>query len=86
WCFDWYNESLHKTVSGNKESNPRLDTEQALGFGRVLRGGSWGSSARICRAARRHRSTPGYVGSYLGFRLARGIGGAAAKDADEVNT
>ncbi|MBU1897637.1 formylglycine-generating enzyme family protein, partial [Myxococcota bacterium] len=78
WCFDWYNESLYKTASGNKESNPRLDTEQASGFGRVDRGGCWGSLARSCRAAGRSGRTPGNVDSSLGFRLARGIGGAAA--------
>jgi formylglycine-generating enzyme required for sulfatase activity len=38
---------------------------------RVLRGGSWSSTARNSRAARRAKNTPEVQSSYNGFRLAR---------------
>jgi formylglycine-generating enzyme required for sulfatase activity/tRNA A-37 threonylcarbamoyl transferase component Bud32 len=43
------------------------------GAGRVLRGGGWVNDARYLRAADRDYSTPGYRGSYLGFRLSRSV-------------
>jgi formylglycine-generating enzyme required for sulfatase activity len=42
------------------------DSEQVY---RVLRGGSWGDSARYCRAANRGRYGPGYGSRGIGFRL-----------------
>jgi len=36
---------------------------------RVLRGGSWYISARLCRAASRYGLNPGNRGDYYGFRL-----------------
>jgi len=38
---------------------------------RVLRGGSWGSPASICRSANRNGVTPANRGSSIGFRLVR---------------
>jgi formylglycine-generating enzyme required for sulfatase activity len=37
---------------------------------RVLRGGSWGSAAAICRSASRYSIAPTYRNSLSGFRLA----------------
>ena len=37
---------------------------------RVLRGGSWHSTAALCRSAIRNRHAPGYRNWYYGFRLA----------------
>jgi formylglycine-generating enzyme required for sulfatase activity len=63
WCQDWY---------GNYPFGAVTDpTGPDSGSSRVLRGGSWGSGARICRAARRSSSSPGYGGSNCGFRLVR---------------
>ena len=61
-CSDWY---------GSYSSGSVVDPAGARsGTNRVIRGGSWGSSARDCRSANRYRSTPGYRFNSLGFRLA----------------
>ncbi|MBN1347716.1 MAG: SUMF1/EgtB/PvdO family nonheme iron enzyme [Phycisphaerae bacterium] len=62
WCADWYDR-----YPGNR------DKDEAYGQKyRVLRGGSWGGSARYCRAALRLRLDPvGRNGSF-GFRVASG--------------
>jgi formylglycine-generating enzyme required for sulfatase activity len=43
------------------------------GSGRVVRGGSWGRDAGLCRSAFRLWSGPGYRGGNLGFRLSRKV-------------
>lgn len=55
----------------------------ASGAGRVVRGGSWDSSAHLVRAAFRIRHLPAYRDASLGFRCARVRAGAepAAKPA-----
>ena len=63
WCQDWF---------GDYSSGSVTDPEgPSSGSYRVNRGGSWSSSARICRSAFRSRDKPGYRSSDLGFRLAR---------------
>lgn len=42
-----------------------------LGPKRVLRGGSWNSNARSCRAANRNWNDPGNRNDNIGFRLSR---------------
>lgn len=37
----------------------------------VVRGGSWGSSARMVRSAYRNKNSPGFCGNSNGFRLVR---------------
>lgn len=60
WCSDWY---------GEYDLSATLDPRGALhGVARVVRGGSWVSSARNVRAARRRGYEPGRVDSLLGFR------------------
>ncbi len=65
WCWDWYGESTY--VSG--AIDPR---GAASGSDRVVRGGSWYSSAPFSRAAHRYYNPPAftYTGDF-GFRLAR---------------
>jgi formylglycine-generating enzyme required for sulfatase activity/DNA-binding XRE family transcriptional regulator len=63
WCADWY--GLYP--AGNV-INPGGPPE---GSSRVIRGGSWGSYARRCRAAGRYGIEPGDRLDDLGFRLAR---------------
>jgi formylglycine-generating enzyme required for sulfatase activity len=46
-------------------------TETSEGSGRVYRGGSWGNTAPITRAAYRYFSNPDNRGINLGFRLLR---------------
>lgn len=65
WCADG-----KRTYDPHARVNPQgPDTE---GGARVVRGGSWGNSARKCRAAIRDDWHPGDRWSILGFRLAAG--------------
>ena len=58
WCYDWYGDlPAENSVGAGK------------GSGRVIRGGSWGSSAVGCRVADRGIDGPGSRGDFVGFRL-----------------
>lgn len=61
WCSDWYG-----SYSSYSQSDP---TGPNSGSGRVKRGGSWCSLARLCRSSDRRDVTPGYGGYALGLRL-----------------
>ena len=61
WCYDWYGSYL----SGSR-SNPKGPSS---GSSRVLRGGSWFSSADFCRVSDRFSITPDGRSSISGFRL-----------------
>ena len=62
WCSDWYGDYPRGSVTDPTGANS--------GSLRVLRGGSWGVTARYCRSADRFRDSPGYAWNLLGFRLA----------------
>jgi formylglycine-generating enzyme len=62
WCQDWYG-----AYTSNSQSNP---VGAASGSSRVVRGGSWGNSARYCRVSDRFSNTPASRDDDLGFRLA----------------
>ena len=64
WCADWYGAYEQTGVIDPTGSNKGSD--------RVLRGGSWHSSARNVRSALRSRHFPGGRIGYDGFRLALG--------------
>ena len=65
WCHDWYGEYQSSRVS---------DPEgPATGAYRVMRGGSRGSDARLCRSAYRGYGRPGYRNLFIGFRLSRSV-------------
>ena len=64
WCSDWYSSSYY---SSSSQYNP---TGPASGSRRVYRGGSWGSSARLCRISYRDYNGPSYRFYNLGLRLA----------------
>ncbi|MDX1939756.1 MAG: SUMF1/EgtB/PvdO family nonheme iron enzyme [Saprospiraceae bacterium] len=68
WCADRYSSSYYQECyrKGVVE-NP---TGAAKGTNRVLRGGSWGSSAQYCRATNRFNFTPEFRDYFIGFRLA----------------
>ena len=63
-CSDWYSSSYY---SSSSQYNP---TGPASGSRRVYRGGSWGSSARLCRVSYRDYNGPSYRFYNLGLRLA----------------
>ena len=63
WCQDWF---------GDYPDGPVTDpTGPETGEYRVVRGGSWLSSARNCRSAHRSWRVPEGRNDYLGFRLVR---------------
>jgi formylglycine-generating enzyme required for sulfatase activity len=63
WCQDWY---------GTYPATPQTDpTGPLTGLGRVIRGGSWFSNAKSCRAASRFYWSPNAKSDFIGFRLAR---------------
>ena len=62
WCQDWYDY-----YSSTAQTNP---TGPETGFGRVLRGGSYGSAALHCRVSNRLYNLPSYKFDNNGFRLA----------------
>ena len=63
WCNDWYEEYERTEFVVNP-------TGPADGGYRVLRGGSWFSSARLCRSACRSRGVPSFR-NFIGFRFAQ---------------
>jgi formylglycine-generating enzyme required for sulfatase activity/serine/threonine protein kinase len=68
WCSDFY---------GYYPDGEVKDPQGLLaGSGRVLRGGSWLSSAEHCRSAYRDGMPTSRRGSYMGFRLALSLPGS----------
>jgi formylglycine-generating enzyme required for sulfatase activity len=65
WCQDWYGEYF---------ATPEVDpVGPKSGLKRVVRGGSWFSSAKTCRAASRFSWSPEFGSSSIGLRLVREI-------------
>ena len=64
WCADWYD-------AGYFARSPKDDPECRNGkqMYRILRGGSWRTLARSCRAAYRNRVEPAYRSDGIGFRV-----------------
>ncbi len=65
WCAEWYDSEAYARYQQENVSSP------SGGSMRVLRGGSWGSTAGDCRASFRGRLSPGYRYDFLGFRPLR---------------
>ncbi|VGO13719.1 Serine/threonine-protein kinase pkn1 [Pontiella desulfatans] len=63
WCGDWYDGAYYGT---SPSSNPR---GASSGSRRVLRGGCYGNSANLCRAANRFFNRPGFAPRTVGFRV-----------------
>ena len=68
--WEWTQDKWHRDYDGAPTDGSA--GESGDGANRVLRGGSWGSSARGCRSASRYRVGPGYRRFILGFRLLEG--------------
>ena len=80
WCEDVWKGSHAGALP---DGSPRPSSKKDGGSTRVVRGGSWLSRARSCRAAYRLRLAPGSRSSLLGFRPARGqASGAPARAAE----
>ena len=63
WCQDWYGE--YPTGPDTDPAGPRSGSK------RVIRGGSWFSSAKTCRSAARFSWAPKEKAPFIGFRLVR---------------
>ena len=65
WCSDWYSSSYNAKDTNNP-------TGPSTGSKRVLRGGSWGKIARICRVSYRDNTSPDARNAFFegfGFRV-----------------
>ncbi len=65
WCSDWFSANFYERSPCENPKGPEG------GSHRVSRGGSWYSSAELCRSAYRVSSSPGARDSDVGFRVAR---------------
>ena len=70
WCLDYCNWDRNSGVVTDTYSGEQKDPVCSTGSYRVLRGGSWGSSAWYCRSADRGCHGPTDRNSYAGFRVA----------------
>ena len=67
--WEWVEDDWHKNYNGAPEDGSAW-IDESRGSNRVIRGGSWDNSARLCRAAARDGGVLGDRGGHLGFRLA----------------
>lgn len=67
WCSDWYKKEYHHN---GKSVHPEWPLKGApLYFRRIIRGGSWGGSAKGCRVSYIDYDVEGYRDEYGGLRL-----------------
>jgi formylglycine-generating enzyme required for sulfatase activity len=67
WCSDWYTKEYYRN---GKSVHPGWPLKgSTLFFRRVLRGGSWGGSAKGCRVSCCDYDIENYRDEYGGFRL-----------------
>jgi formylglycine-generating enzyme required for sulfatase activity len=64
WTSDWYEDDYYAKSPRDNPQGP------AAGRTRVLRGGFWGSTAPLCRIARRIGVPPDAKAAGYGFRVA----------------
>ncbi len=63
WCADWYTP-----YTDDEQTDPYANDKQSNEY-RVLRGGSWNSYPRYCRAAYRDWYAPANRFNFIGFRF-----------------
>ncbi|MCK4293317.1 MAG: formylglycine-generating enzyme family protein [Planctomycetes bacterium] len=61
WCNDYYSGDNYQKSDGKNPQGPSAGQE------RVLRGGSWASSAESARSSTRYSETPGFADVCLGY-------------------
>ena len=69
WCADVYDSQTYRERAGKETENPPAVEATENGRIRVLRGGSWFSSARLCRLSDRFDGGPERRFFDYGFRL-----------------
>ena len=71
WCRDaWDERAYQRRVDGTTDPEVKPKDVRSKNPGRVVRGGSWGFGAGVCRAAVRDGWTAGGRFGVLGFRVA----------------
>jgi formylglycine-generating enzyme required for sulfatase activity len=65
WCSDWYSSTYYSVSPQNNPQGPTSGTYK------IIRGGSWGSTADLCRVAARLYMMPDQTDADFGFRIAR---------------
>ncbi|MDQ1265617.1 MAG: hypothetical protein QG635_768 [Bacteroidota bacterium] len=65
WCWDWYSRNYYSSIIDINPTGPSKGSE------RVIRGGSWGSSAMYCRSAARGSYFTKNHSQIIGFRIVR---------------
>jgi len=66
--WEWCEDDWHKSYEGApKDGKPWLESDPAVT--KLLRGGSWGYSPRICRSARRNDGRRDARSYFIGFRV-----------------
>ncbi len=81
WCLDAHEEGFYarsqpqNPLAGEMNMTELMTNYQNVNVttSRVLRGGSWGLTARDLRVANRNRFTPANLSVYIGFRCARAV-------------
>lgn len=80
WCADWYDPGYYAQLRPDPNfaahRNPRgpevsIDPKEPGVWKRVVRGGSYLSSADECRVSARWREAPGFTAEWLGFRCVK---------------
>jgi formylglycine-generating enzyme required for sulfatase activity len=74
WTGDWYSAGYYAEAAGSDPQGP------PGGSFRVIKGGSWNDSARLCRSAVRFSVAPSDKLRVLGFRIALGFSGPQSPD------
>ena len=74
WTSDWYDKDYYSQSPSQDPRGPSSGTY------RVLRGGSWGNSARVVRVSNRDRGGPGDRDNDGGFRCAGEVPSAGGDD------
>ncbi len=67
WCEDWLGEKYYAEC--HKKGTVKNPKGPGSGEYRVLRGGSWLNSPRLCRVSSRYSYDPGVLDGTVGFRL-----------------
>lgn len=67
WCEDWYTKEYHHNGKAVHPEWPFKGTPRF--FRRIIRGGSWGGSAKGCRVSYIDYDIENYQDEYGGFRL-----------------
>lgn len=67
WCSDWYEQSYYRKSPASDPKGPES------GSNKVIRGGSWTSTAETVRVAFRNFSNPDWLNSGVGFRCVKDL-------------